>query len=328
MRQPLHFPAGDTLERARRYLAAMPPAISGGGGHAATFKVAVALVRGFALAETEALPLLMEWNATSAQPPWREADLRHKLRDAAKSPRAPGYLLDQHTAPLSHAADETEAALKARFRRQWPAFTSLTVDQRHALASLRRLPFAAVDMACKLGLLTGAQVDGHPSFILHQGRFAQARRLDGQPFARHDGEVFKAKTLCGSQGAFIGRHTLGPQAPVLLVEGCIGWLEALAALCLTDCLHWTVLAAVSAGSRFSRDPQLLQHLAGRRVRIVPDNDPQGQAAALTWAFELRAVRAQVDLCILPPEAKDIGDLLASPATLTLHYETLCHILAP
>ena len=39
----------DTIERARRYLAAIPPAVAGNHGDAATFRVCCRLVRGFAL---------------------------------------------------------------------------------------------------------------------------------------------------------------------------------------------------------------------------------------------------------------------------------------
>jgi hypothetical protein len=82
------------LERARRYLATLPPAISGQRGHDATFKAACRLVHGFALAEDEALTLLGEWNQC-CQPPWSEGDLRHKVRSAstASHREARGYLL-------------------------------------------------------------------------------------------------------------------------------------------------------------------------------------------------------------------------------------------
>lgn len=72
------------FERARRYVQRCPPAISGQFGHKTTFKVACALVHGFALSEQEALALLREWNQT-CQPPWDEADLQHKVTSAANA---------------------------------------------------------------------------------------------------------------------------------------------------------------------------------------------------------------------------------------------------
>ena len=82
------------IERARRYSAKCPGAVSGQGGHDATFHVAAALVHGFALGEAEALALLREWNQT-CQPPWSEAELVHKVRSAATAQHSKprGYLL-------------------------------------------------------------------------------------------------------------------------------------------------------------------------------------------------------------------------------------------
>ena len=57
------------IERARRYVAKCPPAISGQAGHDATFHVACVLVNGFAFGEPDALALLREWNQ-SCLPPW------------------------------------------------------------------------------------------------------------------------------------------------------------------------------------------------------------------------------------------------------------------
>ena len=82
------------LERASRYVARMDAAVSGSGGHDATFAVAVALVHGFALGESEAMGLMQEYNSRCA-PPWSDRDLAYKLRSAAnsRSPRGSGYLL-------------------------------------------------------------------------------------------------------------------------------------------------------------------------------------------------------------------------------------------
>ena len=305
------------LHHAQRYIAAMPPAIAGSGGHHATFAVAVALVRGYALNEADAYTLLADWNQAHASPPWSESELRHKLRSAATSATAPlGYLLDR-TRSLDAVRTtpdfESAAEKKALQRRAWPEFKPLKPAGVRAVAQLRRLPLAAVDLAHKCGLIGGAEIEGHSAFILREGTFAQARRLDGQPFTRHDGTAIKAKNLAGAQGAFIGQQYLGKEPPVLLVEGCIGWLEAVAAIVITDHTEWAVLAAVSAQSRLTRDPLLLQQLAGRRVRIVPDNDPKGQGrdAAAVWTAELRSVGAHVDAYALPHEAKDMGDLIAA-----------------
>jgi hypothetical protein len=88
-------------ERAKRYLERMPAAISGQGGHGATFAVAVALVHGFGLSAAEAWPILCEYN-TRCQPPWSEMELRHKLESAEKLTRHPkprGHLLGGEDTP-------------------------------------------------------------------------------------------------------------------------------------------------------------------------------------------------------------------------------------
>ena len=74
----------DRLERARRYVAAIPPAVAGQQGDLATFQVCCRLVRGFALTDDEALAAIREWNA-SCRPPWSERELRWKLSSARRS---------------------------------------------------------------------------------------------------------------------------------------------------------------------------------------------------------------------------------------------------
>jgi hypothetical protein len=98
-----------TIERARRYVAKCPPAVSGQGGHDATFHVAAVLVHGFALGEPDALTVLREWNQ-SCLPPWNESDLIHKIKSAAGAVHreARGYLLKcgvgtPHPGPLPNA---------------------------------------------------------------------------------------------------------------------------------------------------------------------------------------------------------------------------------
>lgn len=79
------------IERARKYLAKMPPAISGQSGHNATFYAACVLVLGFELGEQDALALMREYN-DSCQPKWSESELLHKVTQAAKQTGERGYL--------------------------------------------------------------------------------------------------------------------------------------------------------------------------------------------------------------------------------------------
>lgn len=84
----------DVIERARRYLSAVPPAIMGQHGDTATFRACCRLVRGFALDDDNALFVLSEWNAR-CEPPWTEGELRRKLEAARRYGREPigGLLL-------------------------------------------------------------------------------------------------------------------------------------------------------------------------------------------------------------------------------------------
>lgn len=75
-------------ERAKRYVAAIPPAVAGKHGDAATFRVCCRLVRGFDLDDDEALAVIADWNR-ACEPPWSESDLREKLKAARRYGREP-----------------------------------------------------------------------------------------------------------------------------------------------------------------------------------------------------------------------------------------------
>lgn len=81
-------PTVASVERARRYAAAIPPAVAGAHGDVHTFRVCCRLVRGFSLSDEEALAALAEWNARCL-PPWSERELRDKVSSARRSGREP-----------------------------------------------------------------------------------------------------------------------------------------------------------------------------------------------------------------------------------------------
>jgi hypothetical protein len=81
----------DALDRAKRYLSKVPPAVSGQGGHNATFRAACVLVLGFGLPKHVALQALAEWNV-GCQPAWSERELWHKIVDADKQGGDRNYL--------------------------------------------------------------------------------------------------------------------------------------------------------------------------------------------------------------------------------------------
>lgn len=87
----------DAVDRARRYLKQVPPAVAGEHGDVRTFRVCCRLVRGFALGDSEALTVLADWNR-ECQPPWSERELQDKLQRARRYGREPfGCLVDMST---------------------------------------------------------------------------------------------------------------------------------------------------------------------------------------------------------------------------------------
>jgi len=303
------------LERAASYLERMPPAHAGSGGHSATFNAAAVLSRGFAMSERDALPLFMAWNHTHCQPPWKESELRHKLRSAASSTRPLGYLLDEAATNCDRTTPdfESEAEKKARQRKAWPSLRSLGKAEIETISRMRGIPGSAIRAAADAELLRVCHYEHADCFVLMEGHFAQARRFDGEMLPIQEG-FSKAKNLPGSVGAFIGGSLLGETSNVLLVEGCIGLLEALGCISLADAEGWTAIAATSASSRFARAPDLLARLKGRRVRIVPDADEAGLDAAATWLADLESAGAWVDALKVPTDCKDLGPIVSDSFT--------------
>jgi hypothetical protein len=80
--RPLGTRDAFALDRAIRYTARMPGAISGQGGHSATFAVACACRR-FGLSESE-MRSVMEIYNQRADPPWSQKELAHKIEQAIK----------------------------------------------------------------------------------------------------------------------------------------------------------------------------------------------------------------------------------------------------
>jgi len=73
----------EVVERARQWLAHRDRAISGKGGHLATYKAALGLVRGFGLDEETALELLLKDYNPRCSPSWSLKELRHKVAQVA-----------------------------------------------------------------------------------------------------------------------------------------------------------------------------------------------------------------------------------------------------
>jgi hypothetical protein len=187
-----------------------------------------------------------------------------------------------------------EIAEKARQRESWPTFDAPTGTEIKAIAELRGLSIEGVSLAAEAGLLWCANCDEGRAWIVTDSRRinAQARRLDGQPWAHIGGN--KAWTLPGSTAKWpIGLRETSSFPAIALVEGAP---DLLAAFHLAWCAGVENLVAPVAmlGASLSIPDDALPYFAGKRVRIFPDNDEEGQDAEARWSAPLLAAGADVD----------------------------------
>jgi hypothetical protein len=226
-----------------------------------------------------------------------------------------------------------------------PAFDGLanldvqppTLREVIALAELRAWPlFAGLELAAHRGLLRMADVphreETDRAWILTDAdrKSAQARRLDGEPFARADGSTFKSKTLRADAEHPPGlADVLNANRPVVLIaEGEPDALAALTFAWLADCAARVGVLCLTGASK-SIPPAVLKKLRGRRCRVLRQSDKPGKngvkpshRAALAWAETLAAAGVAVDMadldalaCANGQPAKDTADLLCRPAEL-------------
>lgn len=106
------LPEDGVERRAAAYLDAMPPAVSGQGGHNATYAAATAMVHGFGLDAEAALRLLLGRYNPRCEPPWSEKELRHKVEDAASKPHDKPFGWLRDSAPTEDASDVDLSAFK------------------------------------------------------------------------------------------------------------------------------------------------------------------------------------------------------------------------
>jgi predicted P-loop ATPase len=93
------------VERARKYLAKMPGAVSGDGGHTQTFNAVAAAMYGFDLDQDTTYSVIASDYNPRCDPPWSERELRHKIKSVAeKCNRERGYLLQPNRVPVTTTA--------------------------------------------------------------------------------------------------------------------------------------------------------------------------------------------------------------------------------
>lgn len=107
---------GTRIKRASAYIKAMPPSISGSGGHNAAFAAARALITGFDLPAHLATNIFAADFNLRCQPPWSAKEIRHKIMQAQTTPsdHQVGYLLDVE--PDTTAGERSASAILANIQ--------------------------------------------------------------------------------------------------------------------------------------------------------------------------------------------------------------------
>jgi Bifunctional DNA primase/polymerase, N-terminal len=72
------------VRRARGFIAHIEGSVSGQGGHRTAMRVAGVLCQKFGLDFDQAFPLFKEWSETTCEPPWSDAEITHKLKEAIR----------------------------------------------------------------------------------------------------------------------------------------------------------------------------------------------------------------------------------------------------
>ena len=204
-----------------------------------------------------------------------------------------------------------------------------TLGEVLALAELRDWPtFAGLELAAHRGLLRFSDVkhrgETHRAWIFTDAdrKSAQARRLDGEPWAGET-HTFKSKTLRTDPDAPPGlADVVAHNRPAVLI--CEGEADTLAALLLAWAggIVGKVGVICLTGASKPLPLAVLEKLRGRRCRVLRQTDPAGHKAALAWAESIHAAGIVVDLANLDGRtradgqpAKDLADLCRRPADL-------------
>lgn len=200
-----------------------------------------------------------------------------------------------------------------RARTERPNISGFAKGSRSELqqiADSRRLDIRAVELAQDLGTLRVGDVCGYHSWILfdQSGLCAEGRRLNRKPYPALAiaGKIKlserKAHTLRGSRkdwpvGILPAKEYRQSVEALLLVEGGPDYLAALHFMLRQKRRGVLPVAMLGRGQGLrGLHPESLEHFRGRRVRIVPHDDPDGGSylSAARWAKQLRAVGAKVD----------------------------------
>lgn len=99
------------MERARRYLARIPGAVSGDNGHTQTFNAVAHVMIGFDLDPDATRSIILGDYNPRCDPPWSERDIDHKIRSVAEHcKRERGYLLTADRRPIHTTEQASDRA--------------------------------------------------------------------------------------------------------------------------------------------------------------------------------------------------------------------------
>lgn len=286
-----------TIPRASAYLARVPAAISGAGGHDATFKAAIALVQGFDMAPEQALPLLQEWNR-GCQPPWSDADLRHKLVDAdkVKSTKPRGYLLGEATPSRPRPLRPAPPPPPPKPLPRRDGFTKGTPDQLLRLAESRPYHLDGLTLASERGFLVFGLWHELECYGVtdNSGRVLELRRMDGKLFpADHSKGLDERKchSVRGSQKRWpVGIQEARGLNPIALLEGIPDFLTAHHVVVSEAASNCVPVAMLSSSP--SIHEEALVWFVGKHVRIFAHADQKGLEGAAKWQKQLLEAGAE------------------------------------
>lgn len=321
----------NVIERARRYLATMDPAIEGAGGHGDLLAAARVLVTGFNLSDDATLSLLWNEYNPRCSPPWNPADpqerrdFERKVSEARNTPsaKAPGWLLSADnsgggngarlrdgllksaTAPGTGAPTPTPARKPRRKRpKDWPKGEPMTPETRLAYFERKR--------GWNPGTVAASGAKIHGAFIAWAMRDAESL-ITGYKLRQFDNALFdigerQAESVVSKKpDAVKGSAHIGLLMPAALGDGALIVCEDEA----------DMAAAISAGhgatlatSHATPGPVCLAALAakcaGCECYLAPDGDDGGETWLASCAGALTGAAA---VHIIQHGAKDLDDCL-------------------
>lgn len=212
-----------------------------------------------------------------------------------------------------------------RKTKSWPRMRRGTPVELEALADLRVLPLSAVRLADERGFLYFGQQWARAFWCMTDTakRCAELRCLDGTMWPRY-GPIPERKAHCfGDKTWPLGLLEAEAFPNVLLIEG-VGDFLAAHAIIDSEGRAADVAALCCLGAAVRLLPEVVQRLAGKHVRIIPQMDEPGQKAAHFWAQSLRDGGARVDGFSLAGlhdqnglSIKDLGDVFAKANAASL-----------